>query len=86
MLHAPGELFVELTRAHAQRWTHADELSALILEKLDELVILTARAWSDPKKIPRKAPRPYRYPRPHGQTKKRKGSTPEEIRRFFRGR
>lgn len=86
MLNAPGELFEELSRAHRAKWTHSDELLALILQKIDELVITTGRAWSDPKKIPRRAPRPYRYPRPTEKNRKRKGSTPEEIRRFFRGK
>lgn len=57
-----------------------------MLQKLDELVILTGRVWADPKKISARAPKPYRYPRPAERTKKRKGSTPEEIRRFFRGK
>lgn len=57
-----------------------------MLQKLDELVILTGRVWSDPKKRSGRAPKPYRYPRPAEQKKKRKGSTPEEIRRFFRGK
>lgn len=57
-----------------------------MLQKLDELVILTGRAWSDPKKISARAPKPYRYPRPAERKHKRKGSSPEEIRRFFRGK
>ena len=58
-----------------------------MLQKLDELVILTGRVWADPKKVSARAPKPYRYPRPAERTKKkRKGSTPEEIRRFFRGK
>ncbi len=57
-----------------------------MLQKIDELVILTGRVWSDPKKVTGRAPKPYRYPRPTEQTKKRKGSTPDEIRRFFRGK
>lgn len=57
-----------------------------MLQKLDELVILTGRVWSDPKKVTGRPPKPYRYPRPAEQKKKRKGSTPEEIRRFFRGK
>lgn len=81
MLNAPGELFEQLVVAHQQRWTHADELLALILTKLDELTILTARAWGDPKKMPRKVPRPFIYPRPN-QPKKRR-STLAEIRAFF---
>lgn len=86
-MEAPGELFDELVRAHRLRWTHSDELLALLVEKLDELVILTARVFSDPKKLGgARAPKPYRYPRPHVRTRRRKGSTPEEIRRFFRGK
>jgi len=84
VLHAPGELFAELSRAHRHRWTHADELLALILQKLDELVIITGRAYSDPKKVPARAPKPYRYPRPV-EAKKTRGASPAEIRRFFRG-
>lgn len=57
-----------------------------MLQKIDELVILTGRVWSDPKKVTGRAPKPYRYPRPTEQKKKRKGSTPDEIRRFFRGK
>lgn len=81
MLHAPGELFEELVEAHRHRWTHTDELLALILTKLDELTIVTARAWGDPKKMPRTAPRPFTYPRPN-QPKKRRSSL-AEIRAFF---
>jgi len=82
VLNAPGDLFDELARAHRRRWTHTDELLALILEKIDELLITTARLWSKPDgSRPRK---PYRYPRPHAE--RRRGSTPAEIRRFFRGR
>lgn len=57
-----------------------------MLQKLDELVILTARIHSDPKKTHGRPPKPYRYPRPTEQKTKRKGSSPEEIRRFFRGK
>jgi len=68
--------------AHRTRWTHADELLALVLEKLDELTILTARAHSDPKKIPKKAPKPFRYPRPVKPAAPRP-ATISEIRAFF---
>lgn len=83
-MEAPGELLDELARAHRLRWTHSDELLALILEKLDELHLTTVRVFSDPKKSGR-MPKPYRYPRPHLRPR-RKGSAPAEIRRFFRGR
>lgn len=69
--------------AHRERWTHADELLALILEKLDELVIVTARVWSDPKKTPAKMPTPFRYPRPVTPPAPRRASL-DEIRAFFR--
>lgn len=84
MLGAPGELLEELTRAHELRWTHADELLALVVEKLDELLIATVKLWSKP--TGGRTPRPYRYPRPALRRQSRKGSTPEQIRRFFRGR
>lgn len=84
MLYAPGEVFDALSRAHRRRWTHSDELLALLLEKLDELTIMFAAAWGDPKKT--KARKPFHYPRPNASTQRKKASTPEEIRRFFRGR
>ena len=69
--------------AHRKRWIHADELLALVLEKLDELVILTVRVNSDPKRLPKKAPKPYRYPRPVKPTRA-PPATLDEIRTFFR--
>ena len=82
ILHAPGEVFEALAVAHRDRWTHTDELLALLVEKVDELTILTAQIWSDPKKSP-KPPKPYRYPRPAAITKKPKKATHEEILAFF---
>lgn len=84
-MNVPGELFDELSRAHRRRWTHGDELLALILEKLDQLLIVTVRAYSDPKKLSGPTPTPFRYPRPAAPPR-RQGSTPTEIRRFFRGK
>jgi len=69
--------------AHRERWTHTDELLALTLEKLDELVILTGRAWSDPKKISSRPPKAFRYPRPIAPPKPRRASL-DEIRSFFK--
>lgn len=69
--------------AHRERWTHTDELLALTLEKLDELVILTARIHTDPKKASAKPPRPFRYPRPIAPPKPRR-ATLDEIRAFFK--
>ena len=87
MLNAPGELFEELARAAGHRWTHTEELLALILEHLDALLIVTQWAWGDPKKLSRRPPKPYRYTRPieRGPQAHRR-STVDEIRRFFRGR
>jgi len=53
------------------------------LEKLDELVILTGRAWSDPKKISSRPPKAFRYPRPIAPPKPRRASL-DEIRSFFK--
>lgn len=86
MLNAPGDLLDELARAHRTRWTHSDELLALILERLDALFIYTVRAWSDPKKVPHQAPTPYRYPRPNTPKRRRRMSTPGEIMRFLKRR
>lgn len=83
-MHAPGELLEELSRAHAHRWTHNEELLALVVEKVDELCIITATAWGDPKKRPARMPTPFRYPRP-GKKKRLRRSSLEEIRRFFAG-
>lgn len=84
VLNAPGDLFEELARAHATRWTHTDELLALLLETVDDLRRITILANTDPKKRPSKQPTPYRYPRPTSSTPaKRRPATPDEIRRFF---
>lgn len=78
MLHAPGELLDALTRAHSTRWTHADELLALAVEKLDELSILMVQLWT---KNPGQARKPFRYRRPI--VKAATTSPMSEIRRFF---
>lgn len=78
-MHAPGDLFEELAAAHRVRWTHADELLALILEKLDHLYGFTVQAWA--KDPPRQRP-PFRYPRP--AIFKPRRATLDEIRAFFR--
>lgn len=80
---APGELWHELHRAHADRWTHADELAALQLEqtvRLAGLVRYLLACWTD--KEPKL--KPYRYPRP-GQRHRPRPATLDEIRRFFGG-
>lgn len=74
----------ELVRAHRQRWTHSDELLALVLEKLDELVITFGLANTAKKDRPARPPKPYRYPRPT-LPKPIKRSTPAEVLAFFRG-
>jgi len=81
VLHAPGELFEALELERRAHWTHADELLAILVQKLDELTNLFERANFKDAKIRR----PFRYPRPSEQNTKRKGSTPEQIRKFFRG-
>ena len=83
MLHAPGELLEALETAHRERWTHADELLALLLEKLDQLVNTVEVAWMKDAKQRML----MRYPRPVDRRKKRRKTSPaEEIRRFFRGK
>jgi hypothetical protein len=54
-----------------------------MVEKLDELTILTARIWSDPKKVSPRPPTPFRYPRPAALTPKPKKATHDEILSFF---
>lgn len=83
-MNSPGELLVELDRARFTKWTHSDEILALILERLDALYNLTEFVWSDPKKRPTRMPKPFRYRRPAAP--KPKPSTLSEIRRFFTGR
>lgn len=80
-MNAPGELLEELTQAHRFRWTHTDELLALILERLDNLATLTHIVNMKPEDRPRRIPAPYRYPRP--ATPRRRPSSLDEIRRFF---
>lgn len=80
-MHAPGDVFEELAAAHRDRWTHTDELLALLLEKLDQLYGFTVQAWA--KNPPRHRP-PFRYPRPARLAPKPRRSTIEEIRAFFR--
>jgi hypothetical protein len=70
-------------RAHRNRWTHSDELLALILERLDALYSLTEVVNMKPKSRPSRMPKPYRYPRPALRRKKPKYSTPEQVRAFF---
>ena len=64
--------------AAEHRWTHNEELLALVLEKLDELVLMTAKVWGAKQKLPK----PYRYPRPHAPQRQRP-ATLGEIRAFF---
>jgi hypothetical protein len=71
-----------MIRAHRLRWTHSDELLALILEQLDALYKLTEHVNTDPKKRPARMPRAFRYTRPMPPPKPRY-STPDEVRRFF---
>lgn len=84
MLYAPGELYEQLTRAHRTRWTHGDELLALILEQLDRIANVTEYVHADPKTRPGKVPKPFRYPRPNRPAPDRRPSTIAEIRRFFK--
>ena len=77
-----GELLAEMQRAHAHRWTHSDELLALILERLDALFTLTQFINTKESARPRKIPAPYRYSRP-GPKPKTKYSSPAEVRAFF---
>lgn len=65
-----------------EQWTHLHELGALLLEKLDELTIITAAVHTDPKARPNRLPRPFRYPRPIEQAPP-PPATLDEIRRFF---
>jgi len=86
VLHAPGELLDELARARGNRWTHTEELLALVLEAVDRLRIDMLMQWSDPKSRPARAPRPYRYPRPahvRGSDDGQRKATREEIAAFF---
>lgn len=82
-MNAPGELLDQLARAHGNRWTHSDELLALVVEKLDELSILFVQAWSDAKSKP-KPRRPFRYPRPHARQLTKPRATLDDVRAFFR--
>jgi len=52
---------------------------ALLLEKLDELLLTTAKMWSNSQTT---WPKPYRYPRPHAPQRER-SATLSEIRLFF---
>lgn len=69
-------------RAHRFRWTHSDEILALILERLDALYNLTEFVYTDKQRRPSRLPKPLRYPRPTPRPKPRY-STPDEVRRFF---
>lgn len=71
-------------RAHSRRWTHADELLALILERLDALYNLTEIVNMEKSKRPSRLPKPIRYQRP-GPKPKPRYSTPAEVRAFFAG-
>lgn len=71
-----------MQRAHAHRWTHADELLALILERLDALYNLTEHVNTKPERRSSRLPKPIRYPRP-GPKPKRRYSSPAEVRAFF---
>lgn len=85
MLESPGDLLEELSRAHRLRWTHVEELLALILEQLVDVTYYTAATSAaftkdgTPPPLPR---RRFRYPRPNAP--KPKASSFDEIRRFFR--
>lgn len=83
MLNAPGDLLEQLVYAHQHRWTHTDELLALLLQKLDQLYLFTVRAWADPKKLPHNMPPPFEYRRPHAVAEPERPATVEEIRAFF---
>lgn len=82
LVELPGDLFAEMIRAHSRRWTHSDELLALILERLDALYSLTEFVNTKESSRPRRLPPPLRYPRP-GPKPKPKYSTPAEVRAFF---
>jgi hypothetical protein len=71
-----------MVRAHRRRWTHSEELLALILERLDALYNLTEFVNMKESKRPSKLPKPLRYPRP-GPKPKPRYSTPAEVRAFF---
>lgn len=71
-----------MQRAHSHRWTHSEELLALILERLDALYNLTEYVNTKPDRRSSKLPKPLRYPRP-GPKPKPRYSTPDEVRAFF---
>lgn len=71
-----------MQRAHSRRWTHSEELLALILERLDALYNLTEYVNTKAERRSSKLPKPLRYPRP-GPKPKPKYSSPAEVRAFF---
>lgn len=80
-----GEVYDAILASHRDRWTHGDEMLALILESVDRLSILFMQAWGD-KAAARAASkqRPYRYKRPiERRPKRHRRATNEEISRFF---
>lgn len=80
-------MYHALIEAYEDRWTHADELLALILEVLDRMDAHFMMAWGD-KTTARRAGkhRPYRYRRPADRRPKgHRRATIHEIIAFFRG-
>jgi hypothetical protein len=75
----------ELLHAHRHRWTHTDELLALLLEALHALIGITVKAHADPKK-PSPRVEPFRYPRPSEDRPSRTVVRPGEIARRMLGR
>lgn len=77
-------MLAELAGAHRRRWTHADELLALILERLDALYNLTEHVNTKQSARRSRLPKAYRYPRPKPPRAKVRYSTPDEVRAFFK--
>lgn len=61
MLEEDPDDYQALVEAQAQKWTHTDELLALILEQLGVTHAAIVRLWA---KEGTKAPDPIRYRRP----------------------
>lgn len=72
-----------LGSAYEDRWTHNEELLALIAELLHTLIRVTVQVHSDPKK--HRPDKPWSYPRPSRPVAEDKHLDRHKVRRALLG-